>query len=130
MPDVRIVFDGGSRGNGTRDSYGYGSYQLLIDGTAEIVRLTFGTGVTNNEAEYDTLLAALTVLSQRADASSIVLQIWGDSQLVIFQVKGLWKAKEPRLIERRDRVKALLKSFAKAELNHHLRAESVKVLGH
>ena len=34
------------------------------------------------------------------------------------------------LIERRDRVKALLKHFSRVDLNHHLRAESVKVLGH
>ena len=130
MPNARIVFDGGSRGNGTRDSFGYGSYQLLIDDVSEIVRLTFGTGVTNNEAEYDTLIAALTVLSLRADANSIVLQIWGDSQLVVSQVNGMWKAKEPRLIERRDKVKALLRSFASAKISHHLRAESVKILGH
>lgn len=130
MPEARIVFDGGSRGNGTPSAYGYGSYQLLIDGVGDITRLTFGKGVTNNEAEYDTLIAALTVLGQHPDAAQITLHIWGDSMIVVSQVNGDWKAKEPRLAQRRDRVKLLFRQFARVTISHHLRAESVKILGH
>ncbi len=54
---IVIIFDGGSKGNPGK---GYGSYALRWPGQQErIVKLQFGDDVTNNEAEYDTLIAAL-----------------------------------------------------------------------
>src|SRR5215510_12788812 len=55
--DYLIVFDGGSRGN---PGAGYGSY-AVFEGTqpAPVQRLEFPGSLTNNEAEYHTLLAAL-----------------------------------------------------------------------
>ena len=54
--DYTIIFDGGSRGN---PGEGYGSYELRTRAERQIERLTFGDHVTNNEAEYRTLIAAL-----------------------------------------------------------------------
>ncbi len=60
---IAIIFDGGSKGN---PGYGYGSYALRWPGQAQqIVQLQFGDNVTNNEAEYDTLLAALEAVLKR-----------------------------------------------------------------
>ncbi len=133
-PDYLIVFDGGSRGN---PGQGYGSYALtrLQDGARRLERLEFGGGYTNNEAEYDTLIAALQDLVQRIEEAGrrpeeFSLEIRGDSALVINQLQGRWKAKEARMAERRDRGRELLRRFGSVTLKAHPRAESVRVLGH
>jgi ribonuclease HI len=130
---IVIIFDGGSRGN---PGQGYGSYALRWPGQSQqIVQLRFGDRVTNNEAEYDTLIAALETVVQRledsgAAAQSAKVEIRGDSLLVVNQVKGLWEAKEGRLQVRRDRVRELLGVFGSWQLDHHDRANSVQTLGH
>jgi ribonuclease HI len=130
---IHIVFDGGSKGN---PGEGYGSYQLQWPGaSAQIVRLHFGDKVTNNEAEYDTLIAALEAVlkrlkEQRADPSSAQVDIRGDSKIVINQVLGEWKCNEERLQLRRDRARELLTHFGRWRLSYHERNHSVKALGH
>jgi ribonuclease HI len=130
---IVVIFDGGSRGN---PGQGYGSYALRWPGQPQqIVQLRFGDRVTNNEAEYDTLVAALEAILQRlrdskALPSTAKVEIRGDSLLVINQVKGKWEAKEPRLQVRRDRVRKLLEPFGNWQLIHHGREHSVKTLGH
>ncbi|MCC6455062.1 MAG: ribonuclease HI family protein [Caldilineaceae bacterium] len=130
---IVVIFDGGSRGN---PGQGYGSYALRWPGQAQqIVQLRFGDRVTNNEAEYDTLIAALEAILQRlqdaqAAPSTAKVEIRGDSLLVINQVKGLWEAKEPRLQVRRDRARSLLEPFGAWQLIHHDREHSVQTLGH
>ncbi|MEZ4863942.1 MAG: reverse transcriptase-like protein [Caldilineaceae bacterium] len=130
---IGIIFDGGSKGNPGR---GYGSYALRWPGEPQqVVRLQFGNHVTNNEAEYDTLITALEAVSKRlrdggADLATARLEIRGDSLLVVNQVRGEWQCKEARLQLRRDRVRSLLKPFGDWHLTHHDRANSVEVLGH
>ncbi len=130
---IQIVFDGGSRGN---PGEGYGSFALDWPGyPREIVQLNFGDNVTNNEAEYDTLIAALEAVRDRMkerqiETGSAILSIWGDSLLVCNQVKGEWECKEPRLQVRLEKVRTLLSGFGESELNHHPRQKSVEILGH
>jgi len=130
---IGIVFDGGSRGN---PGQGYGSYAVRWPGEQQqLVRLRFGDNATNNEAEYDTLITALEALLKRlrdagADPSTARLDIRGDSLLVINQVQGIWQCKETRLQTRCQQVRTLLQNFGESRLNHHDRANSVKVLGH
>ena len=97
--------------------------------------MTFGDQVTNNEAEYDTLIAALEAVRDRLveegiDSGLASLSIRGDSLLVCNQVRGEWKCKEPRLQSRLKKVKALLSIFGCADLGHHPRKKSVEILGH
>lgn len=130
---IRVVFDGGSKGN---PGQGYGSYALEWPGfPRQVVQLKFGDQVTNNEAEYDTLIAALEAILKRlhesgADVRSARLDIWGDSLLVLSQVKGEWKVNKAELESRRDRARALLAQFGQARLSHHQREKSVEILGH
>ncbi len=130
---IVVIFDGGSRGN---PGQGYGSYALRWPGQSQqIVQLRFGDRVTNNEAEYDTLIAALEAIVQRlqdmgAATHTAKVEIRGDSLLVVNQVKGLWEAKEARLQVRRDRVRELLDTFGAWQLTHHDRKHSVQTLGH
>lgn len=130
---ILVVFDGGSRGN---PGDGYGSYALGWPGRpAQVVRLRFGEQVTNNEAEYDTLIAGLTAIleklrEQKADPATARVDIRGDSLLVINQVLGQWQCKEPRMHTRRDQVRRLLAQLGSWQLTHHDREESVRILGH
>lgn len=136
-PDYVVIFDGGSEGNPGR---GYGSYGLR-DNTAgparswEIKRLTFGDDMTNNEAEYATLMQALDDVQSRIEQADrlpqeFTLEIRGDSALVIHQISGEWKAKDERMRLLRDGIRRQLARFKANRLIQHPRAESVKVLGH
>jgi len=133
-PDIVLVFDGGSRGN---PGWGYGSYAIerVSDGAQRLERLDLGDGYTNNEAEYDTLIAALQDLIRRLegadrDPGEFALEVRGDSTLVLNQVEGTWKAKEPRMRQRRDQCRRLLGRFGAVRLTAQPREESVRVLGH
>jgi len=133
-PDYVLIFDGGSRGN---PGWGYGSYAItrVQDGAQRLERQDFGDGYTNNEAEYDALIAGLEDLVSRIEEAGrqpeeFKLEVRGDSALVINQVQGRWKATEPRMRERRDRCLELLRRFGGVQLKAHPREESVRVLGH
>lgn len=130
--DYVLIFDGGSQGNPGR---AYGSYLLRTrDRRERLERLEFGTG-TNNEAEYQSLIAGLESLLERieqarADPARFTLEVRGDSQLVLRQVGGQWKLRDPRMAEYARRAQALLQRFGHYRLVEQPRAESVKVLGH
>jgi ribonuclease HI len=130
---VKITFDGGSLGNpGT----GYGSY--LIEGVSAqpaVVRLEFspnGEIVTNNQAEYRTLISALQWLVQNPeiDPSALDIEICGDSKLVIEQIAGRWKVKHPDIRPLHAAASNLLTRFRSVTLKWHRRDVSVLVLGH
>ena len=132
-PDYVIVFDGGSEGN---PGFGYGSYAVIArDGRKRVRRLDFGDDMTSNEAEYDTLIAALEDVSERVESvvkrpAEFTVEVRGDSRLVLRQVRGEWKAKDERMRRRRDIVRSLLSRFGGYRLVEQPREESVKVLGH
>ncbi len=128
--DCLVIFDGGSQGN---PGPAYGSYAISqAGGPARVTRLSFEAPLTNNEAEYRTLLAALRDLRQQlADRASLIsLEVRGDSQLILEQVAGRWKAKDDRLRELRDDARRELAGFKRHRLVHQARADTVKVLGH
>jgi ribonuclease HI len=131
--DLVVVFDGGSLNN---PGEGYGSFRLEVRGAPAVVeRLHFGPGVTNNEAEYRTLVAALEAALARAraagqDPRTLKLVAYGDSQLVVNQVAGRWAVRAPNLRPLYDRVRTLLAAFGQAEVRWHPRARSVAALGH
>jgi ribonuclease HI len=132
--DYVIVFDGGSHGN---PGPAYGSYQVTetASGTQDMVRLDFGQDLTNNEAEYQTLISSLEGLTDRivssgADPSHSTIEIRGDSALALRQVEGAWKAKDDRMRAYRNRARGLLARFRAYRLVLQSREESVNTLGH
>ncbi len=141
---VTIVFDGGSLGNGSSTSDAYGSYQLEMPelGKSDVVRLQFKRGHTNNEAEYETLLEALTGAVENTNGigstpDDFDLVIKGDSKIVLNQIRkvlGLpgeqWKCNEPRLAAYRDEAAKLIRRFQSVDLVWQPREDSVRVLGH
>jgi ribonuclease HI len=105
------------------------------DGAQRLSRLHLGNDYTSNEAEYDSLIAALEGLLERIEQAGrqpeeFAVEVRGDSALVINQVQGTWKTKEPRMKQRRDQCLGLLRRFAAVELKTQPREESVRVLGH
>jgi ribonuclease HI len=137
VPTLRITltFDGGSRGN---PGPAYGSYVLESKDPRlrrpRPIRLTFAHG-TNNEAEYWTLLKALQdtsamLLGLRVPLEDVELTVRGDSQLVLSQVAGEWKAKDDRMRRLRGEVQELLEPFGRVRFQHQPRSRSVRQLGH
>lgn len=125
-----IVFDGGSLGNPGK---GYGSYEIMSEG--EVYRLSreeFQGTLTNNQAEYMTLLEALKWLSEHLgdDARKATVVVHGDSKLVVNQINGTWKVKNVRMIPLVEEAKKLFKQFGKCTIAWHPRAKSVEKLGH
>lgn len=125
-----IVFDGGSLGNPGK---GYGSYEITSGGAiVNHARHDYGDNITNNQAEYRTLIEALSWLANHlgpAAKSSRVL-VNGDSQLVLNQVLGRWKVKNEGLRPYHQQARALIGNFGSVDLVWHARANSVKRLGH
>jgi ribonuclease HI len=133
MTEYLIVFDGGSKGN---PGPAYGSFFIRpwADEEGVIERLNFGTG-TNNEAEYLTLIASLRYLLAFLDGKQeapqdVSVEIRGDSQLVLRQVKKAWKAKDQRMRTLRDEVHQLLDRFGQVKLTEQPRKKIVERLGH
>lgn len=131
--DLTLVFDGGSLGNPGK---GYGSFHLLgQDGFETLERLNYGDRVTNNQAEYRTLIAGVEAAVQRCRSAgrspaSMSICVRTDSKLVVEQVNGRWKVRHPELQPLCLQAQKLLGQFGRVQLSWHPRAESVKLLGH
>jgi ribonuclease HI len=85
-------FDGASRGNPGEAGAG----ACLVDERGGLIweRVEYLGERTNNEAEYEALIMLLEEMQRRGIRET---SVFGDSKLVINQVLGLWKVKEPRL---------------------------------
>lgn len=85
-----IYADGGSRGNPGEAAYG-----LVIQRGGRTMRMGRALGVaTNNEAEYQGLLAGLDWAIKEGITD---LTLFTDSELVVQQVSGKYKVKHPNL---------------------------------
>ena len=126
-----IVFDGGSLGNPGK---GYGSFDITSNGepVERQIEIQYGDNVTNNQAEYQTLIEALTWLKSHLGNSSRLasVEILGDSKLVLMQSQGKWKVNNEGLKPLNAQVKQLMTAFGKVTLTWHARKHSVAKLGH
>ena len=133
MEQYVLVFDGGSRGNPGRS---YGSYRIQPKGKKPLrpVRLDFGHG-TNNEAEYQALIAGLEALleiieAEGHDPADCAVEVCGDSQLVLNQLRGAWKVKNKRMRVLCDQAEELISRFSTRRFRHQKRQRTVEILGH
>ncbi|XP_058763854.1 uncharacterized protein LOC131637289 [Vicia villosa] len=76
---------------------------------------------TNNVAEYE---ACILGLEAAVDLRIKFLDVYGDSALVIYQVKGEWDTKHPKLIPYRDHVLELAMQFTSITFFHIPREEN------
>lgn len=97
---MKIFCDGGSRGNPGQGACAFVAY----DDNNKILHEEgkFLGVVTNNEAEYSAVILALSNLSDLRQINFFL-----DSLLVVNQLNGLWKIKEPRLRELLLKVRSL-----------------------
>lgn len=133
-----VTCDGGSRGNHDKEiqSVGYGSFLIEIPGQDAqfAVRKEFGVGISNNEAEYLSLLAALNHIksafeSAATDLKTIQLTIRTDSDLVIGHLTKGWKVKQ-HLLPLVDEAKALIPLFSSVTFDKMTGDRMKEVLGH
>lgn len=126
-----IVFDGGSLGNPGK---GYGSFDITRNGKLfdRQIEVQFGDAMTNNQAEYLSLIGALKSILQHPDVdannSSIIIR--GDSKLVINQINGEWKVKHINMQPLWAEARGLLTEVKAWKAVWHDRSNSVKKLGH
>ncbi|MEZ4180538.1 MAG: ribonuclease HI family protein [Candidatus Doudnabacteria bacterium] len=111
-----INTDGGSRGNPGPAGIGFvisdHDKQLLLE------QGKFIGVATNNVAEYKALIAALQSAIKLGGTS---LQILMDSELIVKQMKGEYRVKDPNLKELFLEVQTLLKEFDDYSFTHVLR---------
>lgn len=128
--DLVLHFDGGSLGN---PGPGYGSFEITMpDGRPVRRRVDFRETLTNNEAEYRTLIAGLEAIHGLLgeEVAHLSLEVRGDSQLVGQQIQEKWKASDPRMRALRDQARELLGHFRRWRYVQVPRRESVRNLGH
>ena len=86
--------------------------------------LRFGFQASNNEAEYEAIIAGLN-LSHSLEVDQ--LEVCSDSQLVVRQIEDTCEAKSGRMILYLQKVRDLLKNFVQVQVRHVPRAENCRV---
>jgi ribonuclease HI len=110
---LRIHVDGASRGN--PGHAGFGVHVADPDGTT-VAELYGHLGhATNNVAEYQGLLHALR-WAQAQGARS--LEIFSDSELLVRQMGGRYRVKNPKLQPLYREASALVAGFERVRLEH------------
>jgi ribonuclease HI len=108
--------DGGARGNPGPAGYG-----VVIQDEAgkKVAQLSEYLGhQTNNFAEYQGLIAALEYALQHGPKA---LKVISDSELLVRQIKGIYKVKNPTLQDLHGRAKELISQLEWFSIDHALR---------
>ena len=109
---AHVYFDGAARGNPGPAAIGWvivTSDGIVTEGSKRI------GDTTNNRAEYEALVHALDVAGEYGFDR---VDVRGDSELVVKQVRGEYDANDPGMRERRVRVRELLAQFDEWSLSH------------
>src|SRR5438105_7375929 len=108
--------DGGARGNPGPAGYGV----VIKDETGrKVAALSEYLGhQTNNFAEYQGLIAALEYAVQHGPKA---LKLISDSELLVRQIKGIYKVKNPTLKDLHARAKELIAQLEWFQIGHALR---------
>jgi len=115
----RIFSDGACRGNPGPSGAG----AVILDPQGEIAHeLAVPLGITtNNVAEYRGLIEALKYCR---DKSFAPVEVFADSQLMIRQLQGIYKVKQPHLQVLHREAQALLRGLGCSGLHHVPREEN------
>jgi ribonuclease HI len=114
-----VHVDGGARGNPGPAATG-----VVIESTDGDVLYAGGETIgvaTNNVAEYRALLAGL---ERARELGATEVDVRGDSALVVNQVNGTWKIKEPHLRPLREAAVGALSGFDRWTLRHVRREQN------
>jgi ribonuclease HI len=119
MSQVVIYTDGGARNN--PGPAGAGVY--IVDGKKKIELKKFLGSQTNNWAEYEAVLLALAA-AKKHKFENREIEVRADSLLVVEQVSGNWKIKEPALKLQHAKVCTMLNDFSSIRFVHVPREEN------
>lgn len=115
--------DGGCRGNGEKNSTGAVG-GIICDGNKKIASyLGCLSSVTNNEAEYQSVIEGLLYARDLGIKS---LKVMLDSNLIVQQVNGVYSVRAPNLKAYYERVKELMKDFDDVTFSHIYREHNTE----
>jgi ribonuclease HI len=111
--------DGGARGNPGPAGYGV----VINDSTGKkVAALSEYLGrQTNNFAEYQALIAALEYAVEHGPKA---VKVVSDSELMVRQIKGIYKVKDPTLRELHARASQLIRQLDWFDIEHVLRGKN------
>lgn len=109
---LSVHIDGAARGNPGPASY---AYVFAGEGMPAIEEHGCLGSTTNNVAEYTALVRAL---ERAAQLGARRLQVHSDSELLVKQMNGEYKVKNPNLLELYEQAKELAKRFDVVSIRH------------
>ncbi len=109
---AEIFIDGASRGN--PGSSGLGVLIKDEDGNIHEIKKPLGI-LTNNQAEYEALLTALTKAKELKKSH---LKIYTDSLLLANQINGKWRVNNPKITTLYNKARELIAQFERVEVSH------------
>ena len=115
---ITAYIDGGARGN--PGPAGYGVYIQLPDGSVHELHGALGIA-TNNVAEYNGLLAALRWAVENGHSD---VHIRADSELLVKQMRGEYKVKNPGLQPLVARARVLVGQLRRVKFEHVRREQN------
>ena len=113
----KLTVDGASNAHGS----GAGLILTSLEGIDIEYALRFGFHASNNEAEYEAVIAGLN-LTHSLEVDQ--LEVYSDSQLVVRQIEDTYEAKSGRMILYLRKVRDLLKKFVLVQIKHVPREEN------
>ena len=105
----KVFVDGASSASGA----GVGIIVITLEGIKLEHSFRLGFKASNNEAEYEALLAGLKVVSYLGAKE---VEVYSDSGLVVNQVQGRFEAKDPRMMKYLRLVKQTMDQFPSDKL--------------
>ena len=113
----KLSVDGASNAQGS----GAGLILTSPEGIDIEYALRFGFHTSNNEAEYEAVIAGLN-LAHSLEVDQ--LEVYSDSQLVFRQIEDTYEVKSEKMILYLRKVRDLLKKFVLVQVKHVPRAEN------
>ena len=117
LPIWKLSVDGASNAQGS----GAGLILTSPEGIDIEYALIFGFQASNNEAEYEAVIAGLN-LAHSLEVDQ--LEVCSDSKLVVRQIEDTYEAKSGRIILYLQKVRDLFKKFVLVQVRHVPRTEN------
>ena len=106
-----MSFDGASNALG----HGIGAVLVSPGGNHYPFTARLNFFCTNNIAEYEACIMGLRAAIER---NIEILEVYGDSTLVIYQIRGDWEVRDSKLVKYNDLVAGLIKEFKEITFNY------------
>ncbi|KAK8707144.1 hypothetical protein V6N13_058208 [Hibiscus sabdariffa] len=113
----RMNFDGASNAHG----HGIGAILVSLEGDHYPFTGRLNFECTNNVAEYEACIMGLYVAIQREIE---ILEVYSDSSLVIYQLRGEWETRDTKLARYRKLVLELIKEFKRISFHYFPREDN------